>query len=261
MKRDQYKTVTDKQSFAILIPTWPEEAMGEATFEKEIGTPQPVRPITVEELKKAARKLSGVDGDLFFALLALRGALEAHDELMLVKAEKRLENAYLLRERDHASRQLPQHEESHRQFGKSIAPLIGLPPDESLKHWDGLRPGPRAKADPYRLISFEVSQRVGGTNAEIVLWWVNGKFIPAIFCKDVETAIYIHTFFVVPTGGIGFRICPHCSEQFFQDRPNQEYCIPAHREAHRVARWRNEKKVRTTETRTDGEDDGTQETR
>jgi hypothetical protein len=259
MERDQYKTVTSKESFAILIPASPEEAIGEATFEMELGSPRPVRAVTLQELKNAAMEMKGADAAHFFALLALRGALEAGDKLALDKAIERMEGAYRLREAENPRWTAPEFD---RQAGEVFAPLIGLPPEESLKYLDGLRPGPRAGENPSRLLSYEVSKAVGLLGAaQIVLWWVDRTFRPAIYCTDKKTALYIHTFFIVPTGGIGFRICPHCSEQFFQDRPNQDYCCPAHREAHRVARFRNEQKLRATNTQTNRRTNVTQKAR
>jgi hypothetical protein len=260
VKRDPYKTVTSKESFAILIPTSPEKAMGEATFQQEFGQPVPVRAVTLEELKSAPRKMKGEAGDYFLALLTLKGALEGRDELQFAKAKDRLEKVYRLREAAQAASQSPRHEESRRQFSEWLATVIGLPPDESLKHFDGLRPGPRAKANPSRLLSYEVSQRVGLMNAQIVLWWMDGEFRPAIYCKDIESALYIHTFFIAPIGGLGFRICPYDGDQFFQQRPNQDYCCPAHREAHRVARFRNEKKLKMAKAKDNRRKDGTHKT-
>jgi hypothetical protein len=249
MNRDRYKPVTGKESFAILIPTSPDKAMGEATFQMELGRPVPVRAVTLQELKSASRTIKGVEGDYFLALLTLKAALEARDELVMAKAKERLEKVYRLREGHWDLTQSPQDEELRKQLAESLATLVGLPPDESLKHFEGVRPGPRAKADPYRLLSYEVSKRVGFANTEVVLWWMDGEFRPAIYCKDIESALYVHTFFIAPTCGLGFRICPYDGEQFFQDRPNQEYCLPAHREAHRVARFRNRKKLETAEAK------------
>ena len=238
--RNNYKTVTSKESFVLLVPASPKDAMGEATFQMELGAPQPVCAVTLPELKAATKKLKGSAGAMFFALLALRDALESRDELASKKANERLERAYVLRESE-APAPFPADEDSRRRFASQIASLIGMSPKESLKHYEGLRPGPRAKKDFNRLISYEVSRSVGVGNADIALWWWKGAFRPAIYCKNIETALYVHTFFVAPTGEIGFRICPYCTEQFFQLRPNQDYCLPAHREAHRVARWRNKK--------------------
>lgn len=235
--------------------------MGEATFQMELGQPVPVRAVSLEELRSAQRAMKGAERDYFSALLTLRDALEARDELTITKAKERLEKVYRSREAKRALSESPEDGESQRQFGEVLATLVGLPPDESLRHFQGVRPGPRAKANPYRLLSYEVSQRVGRANTEIVLWWANREFRPAIYCKDVESALYVHTFFIAPTGGLGFRICPYDGEQFFQDRPNQEYCIPAHREAHRVARFRNRKKLEAKEKSKGRKSNGTQKTR
>jgi hypothetical protein len=251
MKRDRYITVTSKESFALLIQASPEEAMGEATFLPEsmpgVVSPIPVRPVTPTEMRSAGAKLKGAAGEQFFALLALRGALEARDELALARATERMEHVYQLQERELARhRKSPENEETRRYWAELI---------------ESLRPGPKAKQNPPRLLSFEVSRAVGYLNAQIVLWWAEERFIPAIFCVDVATALYLHTFFIAPIGEIGFRICPHCHNQFFQDRPNQDYCCPAHREAHRVARFRNEKKLRAAETEKNRRKNVTQKTR
>ena len=247
MKRDQYKTVTDKESFAILIPASPEEAIGEATFQMELGGPQPVRAVTYQELIKESTKMKEVDRHRFFALVGLRDALQAGDALMLGNAEERLEKTYRLRETQRPRWADP---ELDRKIGEAFAPSVGLSPEETIKYIEGLRSGPGARENPSRLLSYEVSQELGRWNAQIVLWWAEGSFRPAIYCSDKKTALYLHTFFIAPNGGLGWRICPysHCKKQeFFQDRPNQDYCCPAHREAHRVARWRNEKKLRAEE--------------
>lgn len=253
MTRDHYETVTSKESFAILIPASREEAMGEATFLSEsmpgVVSPVSVRPVTSRDVKDAAAKLKGVDGKQFNALLALRGALEARDELALADARERMERVYQLREKELTQyRKSPENEETQRYWAELI---------------ESLRPGPKTKQNPSRLLSFEVSRTVGQLNTHVVLWWADriGKFIPAIFCVDVQTALYLHTFFIAPTGGPGFRICPYDGEQFFQDRPNQDYCCPAHREAHRVARFRNERKLQATKTGKNRRTNVTQKTR
>ncbi len=264
MKRNTDITVTGKESFAILVGTVPPETpMGEATFGIEIGPPIPVRPITLKDLKSAARKMNRVDGKEFSALLALRGALETGDKLELARTKERLEEVYLLRQREDAARPQLLDKESRRRLGEQLAPSIGLPAKESLKHFEGLRPGPIATENPTLLLSQEVS-RIVAIWAQIALWWVNGRFVPAIYCTGLnrdfamKIALYIHTFFIAPNGEIGFRVCPYCTEQFWQDRPNQAYCSISHREAHRVARWRNEKKLRGTGKK--GGINGTQKT-
>jgi hypothetical protein len=192
--------------------------------------------------------MKGAAGAHFFAVLALRGALEANDDLQLAKAKERLEHAYQMREiedPDDASAD----SDLDRELGEMLASRTGMSPEDSIKHFAGLRSGPRARNDPFRLLSYEVSESVGLFKAEIVLWWADQQFRPAIFCDNKITALYVHTFFIAPIGAPGWRSCPHCGEQFFQDRPNQEYCRPAHREAHRVARWRVQQKLKATTKR------------
>lgn len=246
MTRDQYKTVTSKESFAILIPASPEEATGEATFKNELfRTPQSVRVVTFDELKKVARRLKGATAAHFSALLALKGALEANDELQLGAARERLAHAYRMRESENPL-DVSEDPELDRKFGEVLAQRSGMSPKEAIRHFEGLQPGPKAMENPHRLFSYEVSQRVGFHSTQIVLWWIDGKFRPAIHCEDSTAALYIHTFFIAPTGGIGYRICPKCTDQFLQDRPNQDYCCPAHREAHRIARFRAQQKQNST---------------
>jgi hypothetical protein len=219
VNRDRYKTVTNKESFVLLIPASRNASEGEATFLNEgvSGLPDFVRSVGAHDIERAERSLKGPEATKFSALLALRGALEADDPLAMRDAVKRIKSAYSLEE-----------EELRRYNWPADIPFM--------------RPGPQASKHPSRLLTFEISQMVGNLNTNIVLWWNAGRFYPGIFCLDMTTALYVHTFFIAPTGGLGFRICPHCHDQFLQDRPNKEYCCPAHREAHRVARFRCAKK-------------------
>jgi hypothetical protein len=258
--RDRYKTVTSKESFVILVPASPENAAGEGNFLGELYGPQPVRVVTLPELKKEGLKLRDSAGAMFFALLALRDALESRDDLALQDSKARLERAYLLRKSEY-SVQYPDVGKRRRLFASLLASPVRIKTmsvEESLQYIERLSPGPQAKADLHRLISYEVSRSVELASA--ALWWWKGAFRPAIYCSNIETALYFHTFFIAPTGEIGFRICPYCTDQFFQKRPNQDYCVPAHREAHRVARWRNKKTLAGEET-TKRKHDGTHKAR
>lgn len=233
--------------------------MGEATFSSEAFGPKNVRAITLDEVKATAKKLRGTDAARFDALLSLRGALESEDRLAMDRAGERMERLYQLRQAETPKAADPNQD---RQLGAIFANYTGLSPEETAKYMMGMRSGPKAAANPRRLFSYEVSQVVGSLfQTEIVLWWMDGAFRPAIYCMDAKAALYIHTFFLAPNGEVGFRICPYDGEQFFQDRPNQEYCCPAHREAHRVARFRDNKKRKAAEQRKDGGKHVTQKTR
>ena len=119
--------------------------------------------------------------------------------------------------------------------------------DSEIELIDSLRPGPRTKQSPLSPALFRSLPGRGPVEfprrSLLGILTKIGRFVPAIFsvlmCTD--RPIPSQHSFIAPTGGPGFRICPYDGEQFFQDRPNQDYCCPAHREAHRVARFRNGK--------------------
>ena len=233
--------------------------MGEATFASEAFGLSHVRAITLEEIRAATKKLKGTEAARFDALLSLKGALESGDQLALNRAKERMEKFYRLRQEEMSRAADP---DLDRQLGGLFAPWAGLSPEETAKYMHGVRSGPKAAKDLRRMFSYEVSQAVGSPfPTEVVLWWYEGEFRPAIYCSDTKAALYIHAFFLAPGGGLSFRICPYDGEQFFQDRPNQEYCCPAHREAHRVARFRDNKKRRAVERGKDRRNHGTQKTR
>jgi hypothetical protein len=254
MNRDRHEAVT---GFALLVPASASEAMGEATFLSEIHGPQHVRAMKLEELRKQARQLRGLEAEHFSAMLALRGALESGDKLAMDRAMDRMVRVYRLRENE-ASEPIFA---SHKPITKMLASRMGMTPREVLKYMGGVRSGTVAAENPWILLSYEVTRAVGSVPEvfsqtkrkpfnqwpQIVLWWMDGALRPAIYCPDPTTALYIHTFLIAPTGALGFRTCPYDGEQFFQDRPNQEYCCPAHREAHRVARFRDNKRRKTEE--------------
>lgn len=238
MQRDHNNTVTPiKKTLPVLIPSSPQEQEGVATFQQELGV-QPVRTFRNNDASNANLKknLSELERQHFFAVIELKEALQKPtDTIALENAFRRLLRWYELLQ---AESQLdPYTEEAKRGFAK----LIGLPPQEALKHLQGLRPGPRASQDPGWLLSYEVSTVLSGVNgAQFVLWWTNGTFKPALWCPTIKIAFYARALL----GGI--RICPHCSDLFFQERPDQDYCSVAHREAHRVARWRLQQKKKAT---------------
>jgi hypothetical protein len=75
-------------------------------------------------------------------------------------------------------------------------------------------------------------------DARIVMWFSPkiAQFTPAIYCPTIKVAIFIHMFL----GGL--RVCPYCSSVFIPLKKNVDYCSPAHRDAHRMQRWRRKKR-------------------
>jgi hypothetical protein len=83
--------------------------------------------------------------------------------------------------------------------------------------------------------------------ARLVLWWSPEikQFRPAVYCRDITSAAYMKLFMKLgfPKNSLAsIRVCPHCGNMFCPPRTNIDYCCPAHREAHRVARWRARKR-------------------
>ena len=73
--------------------------------------------------------------------------------------------------------------------------------------------------------------------ARLVLWGRSGRFIPAIYCPDLRTAIFARAF-------LSLQTCPHCGIVFISEKENVIYCCPVHGQAHRMARSRYLKALR-----------------
>ncbi len=241
MQRDRNNSVTPKKkTLPVLIASSPEAQEGVATFQQELGV-QPVRTFRDKDLSYANLKehLSESETQHFLAVIALKEALKKRtDTIALENALGQLRKAYELRQAE------PQFGDAYtNEAAQGFARLIGLSPQEALKHLQFLRPGPRASKDPGWLLSYELSTAL--SEVQFVLWWTDETFRPALWCPNMKTAFYARALIDV-IGGKGIRICPHCGQLFPQDRPDQNYCSVAHREAHRVARWRLQQKRKST---------------
>jgi len=71
-------------------------------------------------------------------------------------------------------------------------------------------------------------------DARLVLWFwpKQQRFTPAVYCPSLKTALFINSLL----GRI--RVCPYCATVFTTEKKNVDYCCTAHRDAHRMARWR-----------------------
>jgi hypothetical protein len=78
-----------------------------------------------------------------------------------------------------------------------------------------------------------------GMGVQLILWRSCKRLTPAVYCPDLETAAYATALF-----GSRWKVCPYsrCLKWFVPKKVGQDYCCPAHREAHRVARWRKRHK-------------------
>src|SRR4029077_10209839 len=74
--------------------------------------------------------------------------------------------------------------------------------------------------------------------ARLVLWWMpkRQQFSPAAYCPNLKTAIFLK-------GLLGnIRVCPRCGKLFIAPKRNILYDKIQCREAHRLERWREQKK-------------------
>ena len=243
MQRGCINTVTD---IPILIPCRPEEQDGSATFLREFAQPQPVRVVSSAEfkskrgLKEALSSMEASERDHFSAISSLASALHNEDKLWIARARELVEQGYRKKREDDSKLGITPAKEDDLEFGRTIIRLFGLQPDqenEAIERWNGYRHGPRAEED-YRWL---LSQLFGEAleSARLVLWCSGTQLRPAVYCPDLKVALYMF-FLLRVVGGRGWGVCPYCNEVFLQHRSDQNYCTIAHREAHRVARWRAE---------------------
>lgn len=241
MQRARYDTVTEK--LPVLVPASEKEMEGWATFLPEIGSPDRVRTLKDDDLCNPQKHLNEIEVLHFSAVLALSRALDnVADTIALKNAHEKLEKAQQLHLSKDRRLSTGVSEDAMQRMGAALAHLTGLPPQEAIAHFEGIRPGKRAREDLRWLLSYEISKVLD--EARFVLWYPGNALKPAIWCPSIRVAFYVHALLSV-AGGKGLRICPHCSKAFLQERPDQNYCSIAHREAHRVARWRFKKKQAT----------------
>jgi len=77
-------------------------------------------------------------------------------------------------------------------------------------------------------------------DVRLVLWFAPeppGRILTlALFCPDLQTGIFLKSFLEV-------RCCPYCERLFSPRANNIMYCTTAHRDAHRMNRYRRSKKA------------------
>lgn len=227
MKRVGNNPVTD---LPILTPCAANKQQGVASF---LPKPTPVRRLSVDELEpkmlKGLLKELGVnDREHLFGVLDLISAVDAKDSLALQKAAERIYKS-----------RAPMH--------KLMARLAGVPPArmKDAAYMQLKLAGMKAERSPQGELSRAVSYSL--SRASLVLWWTGKRFLPALFCPDTKTGLYVLVL-LAKVRGKALTICPKCGQPFVRKRNNQTYCSIKHREAHRMARWRSvkaqEKKLR-----------------
>lgn len=196
-------------------------------------------------LKKAFAEMWDYEQEKYRALCALLKAWEKRDKLAIVQARKHVEQAHQRMINSDKKLGCCPAQEDNVEFGRILIQLFGLPPGqekEAIRRYCGYSHGPHAEADPRWLLSQLLSE--GLRSVRLVFWWNKKNFRPAFYSADLKSAVYLFTLMKIKSGR-GWGVCPHCGEFFAKKRPDQDYCSIAHRESHRMARWREKKRSAT----------------
>ncbi|MGO9777599.1 MAG: hypothetical protein ACLPM3_13525 [Terracidiphilus sp.] len=222
MKRDSVQTVT----LPVLVKAdSAKEADGWGTFlPAEFEESWFIRVVTPDAAKNWLRSNAGrEDTALYIGASQLKGAYDARDEYVLRQAYEKLQ-PYV--------RGIPSPEPIEVKLGTT---------KNGMKI--ALRKGGQnlsTARDAYSGLMTAIFQ-----SARFVMWFSekDGRFLPALYCPDWRTAAFVVLFM----GRV--RVCPKCSTVFVPSAGNVDYCTPACREAHRVARFRWRAKRREEEAK------------
>lgn len=216
MTRDKYKTVT----VPILIDCpRSEKADGNASFLSGLKGLRPVQVIRDRDLRSGSKfweSLTQYEKEELAATLQFIVATEKKDDLAVRTA-----------------------------FARLLKSESGLLEEFALKHPATFQTYSEARLDE------KISERL--ERAQLVVWNFQGKPTLAVYCADVVTAYFVKLL-LSRVSGKGLAVCPHCGNCFLRTRSNNEYCCMQHREAHRVARWRekNASKLSSSKRRKGG---------
>lgn len=246
VQRDHIKAVT--APVAILLPCGLGEGDGLATFQKQFAAPQSVKQVKRDDfvsragMGKVLATMSDDDREKFRAVADLTVALKRNDELAVARARAHVERAYALLEASDQRIGIVPARESDLEFGRVLIRLFGLEAGnerDAIRRWNGYAHDPKTEADYRWLLSQLMTEAL--SSVQVVLWWNEKEFRPALYCPDSQSALYTILLTQI-AGGQGWGVCPFCGQPFIQKRPDQTYCTIEHREAHRVARWREKKR-------------------
>jgi hypothetical protein len=232
MQRPGNNTVTD---IPVLVPCDERDQEGLATWLGAVReTWTHVRVLTQTDLdpnskKSPLRVVSKSDREFFLAVVALLQGLEKKDGIAIASAREKIVIA----------------------LGRKQGIGLGTDWVQSMAKEVGLKPGREAKV--LELVTLDLGRNTNVRwlfsglvsdeldSVRLVLWWSGSRFRPALYCPNPKSALF--TFILMRiVAGRGWGVCPHCGDFFVQKRSDQNYCMIAHREAHRVARWRERKR-------------------
>jgi hypothetical protein len=210
MKRGTYDTVT----LPVLIPCVFYKQEGVATFlpVKKGGIPKPVRAFTHADLDRKSkesslRTMTDPEWGVFNAIWRLMQGLKDKDKFAISQAHAKLLGGTSEREQT-----------VEEMFARAFT-----------------------DKEPEGMLSLQLSQALD--SVRLVLWQSGHGLQPALYCPDPKSALYTFVLTSLFADKKRLSLCPFCGEFLVPRRPDQTYCSIAHREAHRVARWRAAKRA------------------
>lgn len=214
MQRGLYDTVT----LPVLVPCVFYKQEGAATFlpVDKRGIAKPVRAFTNADLDRKSkesplRKMTDSEWDVFNAIWRLMQGLKNKDEFAISRAHVKLLGGAI-----------EQEQNVEEMFARAFT-----------------------DKEPEGMLSLRLSQALA--SVRLVLWESGHGLQPALYCPDAKSALYTFVLMSLFAHKKKLGQCPFCGEFFVPGRPDQTYCSVAHREAHRVARWRAAKVMKSKE--------------
>src|SRR5215471_16181428 len=228
--RDRYRAVSN--TLPLLIPCLPSEVGQPAAFAPPLPGSHPlrVRALAFDEAAKALRETQRhAERGYYAGLVALLQAIQSGNREAQELAVQRLQFPP------------PQEQDIRKRMGTDWLRSTPLSIIESAVAEDkggnerlrkvtlaAIR-SVREANEPHRFLCYEITRTLL-ERVQLVLWWDGERFLPALFCEDRTTALYIRVLLKAARGR-GLATCLKCGEWFVQDRANQYYCSIAHREA------------------------------
>jgi uncharacterized C2H2 Zn-finger protein len=211
----------------ILVDAKPGENGCPASFHLRTKRPTLIREFTDTDSNRVLRDLKGKDRARFYSLIELIKALQSDDRLALDHAIERIKD----------SSQLTGKFSENRMYGSGKSSWVSLIMLRQIQD----NKGQAEEQNAQRHLSRRLSEELG--NVKLVLWWTGELFTPGLYSPDEGSALYVRALLGLGSATKTFMVCPHCGTLFIQERTDQQYCTVAHREAHRVSRWRAQKKI------------------
>ena len=209
----------------VLVPCKAGEREGYATF-TAFNARKPVRSLRDADFQNEEvwRALPDHAREHWYATLHLVQAYGEGEKREILRAKQGLAKARKMRPR------LKRRTQTDLEYSR----LLGI----DLDMIEGFKPPRHAEEDIRHLLSYEASRALHD-RVQLVLWWSGKRFLLALYCEDIQAALYVGLLLRFFGADTAIRICPQCGNPYVQvGRADQAFCSTAHRDAYRMARWR-----------------------